>query len=56
MKMSVAAFVSLAGLIALSTPVWSHHGNAAYDESKVVVIKDATVTKFAWANPHSIAA
>jgi hypothetical protein len=41
-------------MAAVCAPVWAHHGNAAYDESKVVVLKDATVTKFAWANPHSI--
>src|SRR6185436_12271302 len=31
----------------------AHHGNAAYDDS-VTVLKDATVTKLSWANPHTI--
>jgi len=35
-------------------PIYAHHGNAAYDESKEVVLKGATVTQFAWANPHTI--
>ena len=34
--------------------MFAHHGAVAYDESKEVVLKGATVTKFAWANPHSI--
>jgi hypothetical protein len=32
--------------------MFAHHGSAAYAEN-VVVLKDATVTKFVWANPHS---
>ena len=35
-------------------PASAHHGAAAYDESKEVVLKNATVTKFTWANPHTI--
>ena len=34
-------------------PMFAHHGNAAYDESKIVVLK-GTVTKFIWSNPHSL--
>jgi hypothetical protein len=34
-------------------PLFAHHGAAAYVD-KIVVLKDATVTKFVWANPHSI--
>jgi hypothetical protein len=33
--------------------VFAHHGNAAYDGS-VVELKNATVTKLSWANPHTI--
>jgi hypothetical protein len=33
--------------------VFAHHGAAAYAD-KIVVLKDATVTKFVWANPHNI--
>ena len=54
MKTSVLAFFLLAGVLAVSLPVSAHHGNAAYDESKDVILKDATVTKFAWANPHCL--
>jgi len=54
MKNALVGFVSLASVLALCVPVLAHHGNIAYDESKTVVLKGATVTKFAWANPHSI--
>jgi hypothetical protein len=36
-----------------SMPAMAHHGNAAYDD-KVTEFKNATVTKFAWANPHAL--
>jgi hypothetical protein len=48
------AFLSLAGLLAVCVPVSAHHGSAAYDQSKEVVLKNATVTKYGWANPHTI--
>jgi hypothetical protein len=43
----------LAAVLAVSTPAFAHHGNAAY-EGTVTVLKDATVTGMAWANPHTI--
>ena len=43
----------LAGVLAVSSSVFAHHGNAAYDGT-VVVLKDATVTKLLWANPHTL--
>jgi hypothetical protein len=54
MKTRFVALFVLFGLLALCSPMFAHHGAAAYDESKEVVLKGATVTKFAWANPHSI--
>ena len=54
MKTKRVAFLSLAATLAVCLPMFAHHGNVAYDESKVVVLKGAVVTKFAWANPHSI--
>lgn len=41
-------------VLSVVLPVAAHHGAAAYDESKEVVLKNATVTKFTWANPHTI--
>lgn len=40
-------------VLAVCGPLLAHHGNAAY-ENKVTEFKQATVTKFAWANPHSL--
>ena len=46
--------VLLAGLAASGSAVFAHHGAAAYDMSKPVVLKDATVTEFLWINPHPL--
>jgi len=47
-------FVALVmGFLMLGVPLFAHHGNVAYDTSKAVVLKGATVTKFVWANPHT---
>ena len=42
------------GLLTIGTdPARAHHGNAAYDD-KITEFKQATVTKFSWANPHAL--
>jgi hypothetical protein len=43
----------LGAVLALGAPVFAHHGNAAYDD-KLTEFKNATVTKFLWANPHAL--
>jgi hypothetical protein len=43
----------LVAVLTICAPLFAHHGAAAY-VNKIVVLKDATVTKFLWANPHSI--
>ena len=45
---SVVLFV---GLVIFSAPLFAHHGNTAFDETKKVTIK-GTVTEWFWANPH----
>ena len=54
MKIKLIAGVAML-LIALAVcaPMFAHHGNTAYETTKVVILKDATVTKFVWSNPHS---
>lgn len=37
--------------VPLSAPLWAHHGGAAYDSSKSLVVK-GTITDWIWANPH----
>lgn len=55
MKSKVIAVAGLiVSLLAVCCSSWAHHGSAVYETTKVVVLKDATVTKFIWANPHSI--
>ena len=46
-------FSLLAGLLLSYAPLFAHHGAAAYSD-QVAILKDATVTKFIWANPHCI--
>ena len=46
--------VLLAGLAAIDSPSFAHHGAAAYDMSKPIVLKDAMVTEFLWINPHPL--
>jgi hypothetical protein len=53
MKTRLTAVSLLAGVLTVASPALAHHGNAAY-EPTVTVLKNATVTKLAWANPHTI--
>ena len=46
--------VLFAGLASIDIPLFAHHGAAAYDMSKPVVLKNATVTEFLWINPHPL--
>jgi hypothetical protein len=55
MKAKVLAFVALIlGLLTMGHPLFAHHGDAAYDTSKVVELKGAVVTAYDWMNPHSL--
>lgn len=49
----VSALLSLGLLTTVGAPVSAHHGNAAYAD-EITEFKQATVTKFAWANPHAL--
>jgi hypothetical protein len=49
----IASCVLCAGLLAVSRPALAHHGSAAYADD-ITEFKQVTVTKFAWANPHSL--
>jgi Family of unknown function (DUF6152) len=54
MKMKVLAFVALiAGLLAIGTPLFAHHGDAAYSATPMVM-NGCVVTEFTWMNPHSL--
>jgi hypothetical protein len=51
-KSSIAFFAVLAVLFAHSTPIFAHHGYAAYDMQLIKSAK-ATITGFSIMNPHS---
>ena len=46
--------VLFAGLAAIASPSFAHHGATAFDLSAPVVLKDAVVTEFVWINPHPL--
>jgi hypothetical protein len=48
--MKVSLFAVL-GLLAVSVPLFAHHGNVGYDNRTLVV--KGTVTSWLWTNPHT---
>jgi hypothetical protein len=54
MRIKLAAIsFAVAGLLAISVPLFAHHGSAAYDTDKKVTLK-GTVTRWVWSNPHCL--
>ena len=47
------ALVLLTAILIVSLPLFAHHGNAAYDDTRTITLK-GTVTQWAWANPHCV--
>jgi hypothetical protein len=47
------AAVGVLALLAVSVPVFAHHGSAVYDTTRTVMVK-GTVTDYRWTNPHVI--
>lgn len=52
-RLLVAGLLSFGLVTTVSGPAFAHHGNAAYADD-ITEFKQATVTKFAWANPHTL--
>src|SRR5215813_1719646 len=50
-KMVIALIASL--LVTFNAMV-AHHGAAAFDMSKPIVLKDAMITQLVWINPHPL--
>ena len=48
-SLSIVGF--LVGVVALSAPLFAHHGAASFDSGKMVTVK-GTVTEYVWSNPH----
>jgi hypothetical protein len=53
MKTKVPVFLALIGLLAIGTPLFAHHGDAAYSETPMEM-KGCVVTEYSWINPHSL--
>jgi hypothetical protein len=49
----LAAFVLGVGFLTVCGSALAHHGNAAYAD-QFTEFKQVTVTRFSWANPHSL--
>jgi len=45
--------VLMAGFLVAAIPVFSHHGRATYDETKLATIM-GTVSSFQFSNPHAL--
>ena len=43
--------IVLAVGVVMSVPLFAHHGSAAFDNTKTVIVK-GTVTRFVYSNPH----
>jgi Family of unknown function (DUF6152) len=54
MRSKLMPFVWVSAFLTICTPVFAHHGAAAYDMGKPVIMKGAVVTKYLWANPHTL--
>ena len=57
MKMNtkvLAFFALIAGLLTICNPLFAHHGDAAYDTTKPVELKNSVVTEYDWMNPHGL--
>ena len=53
-KIRVASWLAaVVVFLAVCSSAWAHHGSAAY-ETKVTILKGATVTKVNWGNPHTL--
>ncbi len=55
MKTKMLASIALvAGVLLSSSALVAHHGAAAFDMTKPIVLKDATITQLVWINPHPL--
>ena len=50
-KMLRTVSLAVICLLAVSVPLFAHHGGAAYETDKIITVK-GTVTDYVWSNPH----
>jgi hypothetical protein len=48
---TIRLWIPLVSLLAISSPLWAHHGAAEFENDKTTTLK-ATVVEWFWANPH----
>jgi Family of unknown function (DUF6152) len=53
MKNNLAVIFVAVFALAATVPLSAHHGNAAYDVSKMITVK-GVVSEWFWANPHCL--
>lgn len=53
MKAKLTPIVLVAGILAFSGLAFAHHGSASYMQQPMT-LKDVTVTKVNWGNPHTL--
>jgi hypothetical protein len=51
MALKVGIVALTVGLLAVSVPLFAHHGAASFESGKTVTVK-GTVTEYVWSNPH----
>ena len=49
----LTVFVLVLTVSIVSLPLFAHHGNAVYDDTRTITLK-GTVTQWVWSNPHCI--
>ena len=54
MRTKLTIFFLAATVLTICTPIFAHHGAAAYDMSKPLEMKGAVVSRYLWANPHTL--
>ncbi len=55
MRMKLATLAVLVSLLIGGAPAYAHHSDAAY-QTTAIELKDVTIVKVVWANPHGIVA
>jgi Family of unknown function (DUF6152) len=53
MKTQLAALFLILTLLSIPTGTFAHHSDAA-NATTSIVLKNATITKFSWMNPHGL--
>lgn len=52
-KLAMSMVIGAAAVVMPVMQAVAHHSFAMFDKEKLVELKEATVTKFSWTNPHS---